>query len=96
MLQELIVLSLAAGFCWEVVRYFWPGYIPVRLAPLLVASISYGLTFFYHQSVILAMATTGGVALFHKLLDTEPPEPLKINWKRNPRRHIDRRHLPVL
>lgn len=76
--MELIVLSFATLIGWELVRYFFPGNIPVRIAPLIVGAIAYGFTYYYHPSVILAFAAAGVVAVIHKYLDVDNLNPLHI------------------
>ena len=89
MLQELIVLSLASAIGWEIIRYFCPWNIPVRLAPLIVIGISYLFTFSFSSSIVMAFAAGGGVALFHKFTDAVTPDVIDLSFfkrSRNERR----------
>lgn len=52
--------------------------VTVKLAPLLAFGISWGFTWFFTPSVIVAVGATGGVALLNKITDVAPPEPARF------------------
>lgn len=92
MLTELLIVALAAAVGWEILRYFIPYEIPARLAPLVVVLISFLFTLAIHSSVILAFASAGGVAIFHKITDASSPEPFTFKFPRsNKKMSIDSR-----
>ena len=84
MLAELVVLILATAIGWEILRYFLPLRIPVRIAPIIVTAIAYLFTFAFHQSVILAFAAAGGVAIFHMITGDDSLDVLRIPDKFKP------------
>lgn len=90
MLQELIVISLAAAIGWEMVRYFTPVDIPVRLAPVIVIVISMLFTLTFHFSVVMAFAAAGGVAIFHKVTGATAVDHMSYSWRRKSRFVIPR------
>lgn len=99
MLTELLLVSLATVMSWEMLRYITPAEIPVRLSPFIITAISFGWTFSFHPSLIISLAATTGVAVFHKLTGAEGIEPWRIpdSFRRLPRRKPSRPgNLPPL
>lgn len=82
MLQELIVVSLAAAIGWELIRYFTPVDIPVRVAPVIVIIVALLFTLFFHLSVIMAFAAAGGVAIFHRITGATPVEHMTYSLRK--------------
>jgi hypothetical protein len=80
MVTQLVILSLATAIGWTVFRYIVPFSIHVRLAPFIITAIAYGLTFLIrpHPAFIVALAATGGVAIFNKITDATMPEAFKL------------------
>lgn len=85
LLQELVVLILATGLVWEFLMYIWPWDFPTRLAPVSVFLLSLLLTGFFHWSIIMALASAGGVAIYHKLLGTSDRLPPRLSLRLPPR-----------
>lgn len=56
--------------------------IPVRVAPFAVLSLAIILAICVHYPLIVALAATGGVAMFHKLTDSQGIEPWKLIRKK--------------
>jgi hypothetical protein len=83
-LTELLELSLAAAICWEILRNFSPWQLPVRLAPVMVAAIAYGLSYVHPKTILLALAAAGGVGLFNWITNAHErtPEVLEISIPR--------------
>jgi hypothetical protein len=84
-LLHLLELVLATAIGWEVIRYFTPAEIPVRLAPVLVVIIGFGFTFL-DSKFLLAISAAGGVALFHYVTGPTSLKPLKIRVPKRFRR----------
>lgn len=82
MLSELIVLSLAAAIGWETLRYFSPWKISPRLSHVIVILISYLMTFCYSQSAVMALAATGGAAVFRYYVkaDLAVPDQVRLRF----------------
>lgn len=85
MLDQLIVLSLAASIGWELVRYFLPIQIPERIAPVIIILISYLMSIAFTSSpAIISFAAAGGVAIFHRITDAYALPSLEISNARFP------------
>lgn len=82
MLQELVVVSLAAAIGWELIRYFTPVDIPARAAPVIVIAVALLFTLAFHFSVVMAFAGAGGVAVFHKITGSVPVDHVSYPLRR--------------
>jgi hypothetical protein len=91
LIVEFVLTSFATVIGWEMLRSLVWFHIPPRLGPFLVTAVAYGTTFLTHPSVLIALAATGGVAVLHKIIDTDPVDPVVI---RRPQFRRKRPSLP--
>lgn len=82
MLQELIVISLASGIGWELVRNFTPADIHPKLAPVIVIGIAWLFTLAFSFSIVMAFAAAGGVAVFNKIVGATPVNHIRYSLRR--------------
>lgn len=85
MLAEFVVVSFAAFIGYQVFR-MWLPFIPVNayIAPIWALAIAAGFTALTgtgegKTKILIAVASTGGVALLNKITDVTPPEPFKLS-----------------
>ena len=83
--MNLILVSLAAFWGWEFIAGLSPWKINPRLAPLLVAALSYGATFLPGH-ILLALAAAGGVAVIRAVAKATRLPPPSLPSLPRPRR----------
>lgn len=82
MLQELVVVSLASAIGWELIRYFTPVDIPVRVAPVIVIAVALLFTLAFHFSIVMGFAAAGGVAVFHRVTGANSIDHMSYSLRR--------------
>jgi hydrogenase/urease accessory protein HupE len=77
---QLITTALAAFTVLMALRLLLPFALPVRIAPVVVSGVAYGLLYVppkWHHAV-LAAACAGLVAVVHRFAVGEEPEPWSL------------------
>lgn len=87
MLAEFIIVSFASFIGYQAFR-MWLPFVPVttHTAPIFALAIAAGSTMLTtipegKTKVLVAVASTGGVALLNKITDVSAPDPVKFSVK---------------